>query len=129
MNNFYYTKTSKKSFDQTVDSLSKTIEENAFKILAIHDIQNTFAGKGIEHGPYKIIEFCRAPAAKKVLDADPLIGLFLPCRAVVHEKDGVVTVSVMRPTLMKSMFPDADLGDLPETIEEEIVQLIDQSIS
>lgn len=115
-------------FDETVQRLTEKIEASKFKVLHVHDVQATLAGKGIEHGQYKIVEFCRAPAAKQVLDADPLIGLFLPCRAVVFEKENKVTVAAMSPKLMRQFFPQADLGDLPETIDAEIAEIV-QSIN
>lgn len=119
-----HTAISDHDFVQTVENLITLIENTSFKVLHVHDVQATLASKNIEHGPYKIVEFCRAPAAKKVLDVDPMIGLLLPCRAVVFEKNGVTKVAVMSPKAMQMFFPDADLGDLPERIDEEIRMII-----
>ncbi len=124
MTDIAHTTESSQGFAETVALLTERIEASKFKVLHVHDVQATLAGKDIEHGPYKIVEFCRAPAAKQVLDADPLIGLFLPCRAVVYELDGQVTVAAMSPKLIRQFFPDTDLGELPETIDAEIQAIV-----
>lgn len=124
MSDFAHTIESAASFPETVRLLTEKIEASGFKVLYIHDVQATLAGKGIEHGPYKIVEFCRAPAAKKALDADPLIGLFLPCRAVVFEKEGKTVVAAMSPKLILQFFPQVDLAELTETIDAEIQKIL-----
>ncbi len=124
MKNFMHIIVSSKNFDATVEDLITAIEKNQFKVLHVHDVRATLAAKKIELGNYKIIEFCRAPAAKRVLDADLLIGLFLPCRAIVFEKDGKVQIAAMSPKLISQFFPDASLGDLPESVDTEIASII-----
>jgi uncharacterized protein (DUF302 family) len=126
MNDFSHAIESNKSFDETVSLLTEKIEANQFKVLHIHDVQATLAGKGIEHPHYKIVEFCRAPAAKRVLDADPLVGLFLPCRVIVFERAGKTEVVAMSPKLMRQFFPKADLSDLPEVIDTDIQKMLEE---
>jgi uncharacterized protein (DUF302 family) len=121
--NFKYV--SKLSFPATLDRVVSIVEENQFKVLHIHDVQATLAGKGIEHGPYKIVEFCRAPAAKKVLDTDPDIGLFLPCKATIYELHNQVHVSFMDPLIIKDYYAD-ELGSLPNEISADIQDIINK---
>lgn len=115
---------SDKDFTHTMDTLIMKIENASFKVLHVHDVQATLASKGIPHGPYRIVEFCRAPAAKKVLDADPVIGLLLPCRIVVFETNGATEVVAMSPRIVRAFFPDAELDNLPEQIDEEIRKIV-----
>ena len=113
MTDFQISTQSDQPFTAVNEALQVAIVAQKFTILHIHDVQATFADKGISHGAYQIIEFCRAPAAKQVLDAELLAGLLLPCKIVVFETDGQVTASAMLPTIIGSFFPDLELGDLP----------------
>ncbi|PIQ67881.1 hypothetical protein COY25_02950 [Candidatus Uhrbacteria bacterium CG_4_10_14_0_2_um_filter_41_7] len=113
------------NFDQVVSKASEIIESTAFKILHIHDVKATFASKGIEHENYKIIEFCRAPIAKQVLDIEPLIGLFLPCKMIIFERNDEITVAVFLPNAISDFFNDVELGTLPEGVNEDILKIID----
>lgn len=128
MTDIHYSKTTNNDFTEVVEIIKTSIAENSFKILHIHDVQATLAGKEIEHSPYLIVEFCRAPAAKQVLDSNPMIGLMLPCKIIIFEVDGKVTVSAIRPTIISRLFPETDLGDLPERIEADIVRVVDKVI-
>ncbi len=112
-------------FDQTVTAALSAIEAHHFKTLHIHDVQATLASKGIEHPPYKLIEFCRAPASKKALDIDPLVGLFLPCKIVVFEHDGGIHVAALRPQIIGHFFEDADLQALVTQIDADVKKLME----
>lgn len=111
-------------FNEIVARASTIIEATAFKILYVHDVKATFASKGIEHGNYKILEFCRAPVAKQVLDAEPLIGLFLPCKMIIFEKNREITVGVFLPSAISDFFPNAELGTLPAGVNEDILKIM-----
>lgn len=115
---------SHRSFPETVKRLEAAIEGNGFKVLHVHDVQRTLSGKGIDHGPYKIVEFCRAPAAKKVLDADPRFGVMLPCRMCVYEKDGDVSIVAMRPMALSALFEDSGLDELMEEVDVDIKKVL-----
>ena len=118
-----YKTTSSLSFNEALTKLTQTIEAHHFKVLHTHDVQSTLAGKDIEHDAYSIVEFCRAPAAKQVLDANPLIGLFLPCRAVIYKTD-TVHMAFMRPEVIKTFFPDTGLENLIQTVDQDIHSII-----
>ncbi len=128
MTDFYYKKNSEKDFSILVSDLEKGVDDNSFKVLSTYDIQETFAGKGIEHGPFTIIEFCRAPVAKKVLDKDPLVGLFLPCKIIVFEDKGSITVAALRPAIVSEFFEGLELGDVMQAVESDIIDIVDSNV-
>ena len=121
-----YTVESKKNFDQLVEEIQAKISENGFKVLYVHDVQATMKGKGIEFPPYKIVELCNAKYAHAVLQADMTIGLMLPCKINVYEKDGKRFIVGMLPTLITEFFPEASLGSVPQEVENVIKKIIDE---
>lgn len=124
---FDYTIATQKNFASTVLTVQEEITKAGFRVLYIHDVQKTLAEKGFEIEPMKIIEFCNAKSAYTVLQADSKIGLCLPCKILLYTKDGQTTISGMRPIVLPQFFPEAQLGTLPEEIDNLIKVVIDNS--
>ncbi len=124
---FDYTVTSKKSVNETVSAIDEETSKAGFRVLHIHDVTATLKEKGFSIEPYKIIEICNAKNAYSALQADPKIGLFLPCRINVYQKGGKTYISGMRPLLLSQFFPKTDLGNLPIDINTTIKSIIDKS--
>lgn len=124
---FDYTVTTKKSFDEAVKSIEEETKNVGFRVLYIHDVTATLAGKNFQIEPFKIIEICNAKSAYTVLQADIKIGLMLPCKINVYQKDGKTYISGMRPVILSQFFPQANLGDLPKEVDAIIRGIIDKS--
>ena len=124
---FDYTVTTEKSLDETVAAVEQETKNAGFKVLYIHNVTATLKEKGFEIEPFRIIEICNAKSAYAVLKADIKIGLCLPCKINVYQKDGKIYISGMRPVILSQFFPKADLGNLPEEVDEIIRGIIDRS--
>ena len=97
------------------------------RVLHIHDVQQTLTDKVFAREPFKIIEFCNAQYANDFLNADIKIGLCMPCKINVYVIDGQTFISGMRPTVLSLFFPDANLGDQPQEIDQRIQEIINQA--
>src|SRR3989344_3080684 len=124
---FDYTVRTEKSFEEAVAALGEETKKAGFKVLYIHDVSATLKEKGFEIEPFKIIEICNAKSAYTVLKADIKIGLCLPCKINVYQKDGKTFISGMRPIILPQFFPNADLGNLPPEVDGIIRGIIDKS--
>ena len=124
---FDYTVTTEKSFEEAVKSVEKETKNAGFKVLHIHDVTATLKEKGFEIEPFKIIEVCNAKSAYAVLQADIKIGLCLPCKINVYQKDGKTYISGMRPIILPQFFPQANLGNLPVEVDTIITGIVDSS--
>jgi uncharacterized protein (DUF302 family) len=125
--NFDYTVITEKSFDEAVKAVEQETKRAGFRVLYIHDVTSTLKEKGFEIEPFKIIEICNAKSAYAVLKVDIKIGLCLPCKINVYQKDRQTFISGMRPIVLSLFFPKANLGDLPNEIDVIIRKIIDKS--
>lgn len=121
-----YTKTTTKPFDEVVKAVEEAAMARSFRTLHIHNVQATLAEKGFEIPPYSIVEVCNAGFAHRAISAHPPIGMMLPCRIVVFESEGVNTVMLMKPSIMSDILPDAELGSLPQDVEDILKQVVDE---
>lgn len=124
---FDYTVTTIKDFDEVVQVVQEEIAKAGMRVLYVHDTQKTLVEKGFEMDPFKIVEFCNAKYAHKLLSTDIKIGLCMPCKINVYVKDGQTFISGMRPIILPQFFPNADLGDTPQEIDLLIKNIINNA--
>lgn len=127
MDNFEFTVETKKDFISTVDSVVRETEKAGFRVLYVHDVQETLSKKGFTIEPLKIIEICNAKNAYDVLQKDLRMGLLLPCKINVYQKEGVTYISGMKPSVMKSIFKGMDLEELFKKVEEVVDIIINKA--
>jgi uncharacterized protein (DUF302 family) len=122
-----YTVGTAKGFDEAVEAVIEATKEAGFRVLYVHDVAATLAEKGFERERVSIVEMCNAKYASQVLAADVKIGLMLPCPIMVYAEKSEVFISTMRPSLIAQFFPNADISDVAQTVENVLVDVIDKA--
>lgn len=124
---FHYTFQSGRSFDEAVEAILASVPANGYRVLHVHDVQATFHEKGVERDAYKIIEVCNVKNAKRALEADPLVGLMMPCKFCVFTANQATMVSLLRPGLLATFFPKAGLEALAAQVDEDLVRVAESA--
>jgi len=122
-----YTKETEKGFDETVAKIEELTVAKGFKVLHIHDVQETLKGKGFEREPFKIIEVCNAKFAYNALGVDLNVGLFMPCKINVYTVEGKTIISAMRPAMISEFFSQTELKELAGEVDEIVRSIVDEA--
>jgi len=116
----------KGTIDEVVAKIQEAAAANKFGVLGIHDLKEKMNAKGIDFGPEcRILEVCNPGKAKAVLEADMSISNALPCRISVFERDGKITVSMIRPSHLLGLFNRPELQPVAQEVEDAMLRIID----
>ena len=114
-------------FDQAVERVTDELKKEGFGVLTEIDVKATLKKKlDIDKRPYKILGACNPQLANQALDAEPDIGLLLPCNVVVREDDdGSVIVGFMDPIAVLGLVRRPELEGLGKEVRGRLERVRD----
>ena len=122
---FAFTVKTQKSIDDAVTNLTENLKEIGFGVLETLNFKKILSEKGLEFSDdYRLMEVCNPNLAKQVLEANPDLGLLLPCTIAVYQKNNENFISLARPTSLLSMASDENLKISGEEIEGGLIKII-----
>lgn len=101
-------------FAEAVEQTKRVLQEQGFGVLSEIDLQQKLKEKlDVDVPPYLILGACNPSLAYRALQAEPEIGLMLPCNVIVCETaEGRRLVAAVDPEAMLSV-----VGDNPAVAE------------
>lgn len=125
--NYYNTKTVAYSFDEALIKIPEELKKEGFGILTEIDVQATLKKKlDVDFRKYKILGACNPPFAYKALQAEPNIGVLLPCNIIVQEKeDGKVEISAVNPLTSMQAVGNEALMEVAEEITTRLIRVLE----
>lgn len=110
------------SYEEALKKITEELQKEGFGVLTEIDVKETMKKKlDVDYAKYKILGACNPPFAHKALQAEPDIGLLLPCNIVVYENDeGKTRISAIDAKAMLSVVDRDDILPIAEEINQRL---------
>ncbi|MCA3747547.1 MAG: DUF302 domain-containing protein [Rubrobacter sp.] len=109
------------SLEEAVERATAALKEQGFGVLTEIDVKATLKEKlDLDYRPYKILGACNPQLAHRGLEAEPELGLLLPCNVIVYEDGGGSVVSAVDPKAMLGVVDNPALEGIASEAEERL---------
>ncbi len=114
-------------FDDVIKRVTEELSKEGFGVLTEIDVKATLKKKlDIDKRPYTILGACNPVLANQAIDAEPDIGLLLPCNVLVREEeDGSINVGFMDPNAVLSLVNKPEVEGLASQVREKLQRVKD----
>ncbi len=113
-------------FGEAVEKTKQALAKEGFGVLNETDVKKTIKTKlGVDYPDYVILGVCNPEFSYKALEAEKEIGLFLPCKIIIYEKDGDVIISAMLPGALLKIVENEKMESIFFEVEKKIKNAID----
>ena len=110
------------SFDQALEKTLNALKAEGFGVLSDIDVQRAMKDKlDVAMQPYRILGACNPALAHQALQAEPDIGLLLPCNVIVREEaPGRVVVGFLDPQTMVGLVGKPEIQSVADQAEQRL---------
>lgn len=116
------------SFDEAVERVRARLAEEGFGVLCEIDVQATLRQKlGVEREPYLILGACNPPLAHRSLEAEPELGVLLPCNVVVYTEQGHTHIAAVDAAQMLSIVGNPELAETAAEVRRRLEAVVERA--
>ena len=114
-------------FDEAVGRVTDELKKEGFGVLSVIDVAATLKERlGVDRPPYVILGACNPQLAHRALEAEPEIGLLLPCNVTVREaQDQTVIVGFMDPAAVLRLVESDRIDELAAEVRARLQRVRD----
>jgi uncharacterized protein (DUF302 family) len=122
--------TTSKPFAETVERVRDELKQEGFGVLCEIDVQATLKEKlGLDGEPYLILGACNPPLAHRALEAEPELGVLLPCNVIVYQRAGETHIAAVDAEQMLSIVGNDELTQVAAEVKRRLAAVVERASS
>ncbi len=125
-NRYSFGKTVSSTFEAAVENVTQELQKEGFGVLTDIDIAATMKKKlDKEMPPFRILGACNPALAYRAVQAEPSIGLLLPCNVMVRQDlASKVHVEFMDPNAVLALVDRPEIDQLAAEVRQKLERVM-----
>jgi len=122
----FFSKQVQGSMEEVYQRVVEALKVEKFGVITEIDMAKTLNEKlGVEMKPYKILGVCNPGFAYEAIQAEPNIGVFLPCKVILKQLDeNTIEVVSMNPETMMKMLENEKLDKTAKSVGQKLEKVV-----
>lgn len=113
-------------FDEAVEKVRTALADQGFGIITEIDMKATLKKKiGVDIDDQVILGACNPGFAHKAIQAEPSIGVLLPCNVVVRSDGDATTVEMINPQMMVDLTANPEMAVLAQEVSASLERALE----
>lgn len=124
---YTYAKTLDLPLDEAEAKVTDALKDEGFGVLTEIDVKATLKKKlDVDFRPYKILGACNPHFAHQALQAEPHIGVMLPCNVILQDTgDGRTEVAAVDPIASMEAVDNVALTSIATEVRSALRRVVD----
>ncbi len=119
-------RTLNRPFDDVVTDVRDALAQQGFGVVTEINMQETLRTKlGVEIDRQLIFGACNPAYAHRALQAEPSIGLLLPCNVVIRSIDDGTVVEMINPQMMVQVTESPEMHQVAYEVTEKLTAALE----
>ena len=111
----------------TIENVKRAATSNNFVFIREQTLDSGIAAEGKENPKQHIVYFCNFGMLNQALATDPRVGLFLPCRITIVEREGKVSMTTVNPKRLSKIFNNAELNEMCDQMTKQYHAIMEEA--
>lgn len=111
----------------TVERVKTAVTTNNYFYGRVQTLEYGLTEPANENPKQVIVYFCNISLLNQALAIDPRVGMFLPCRISIVEKNGKVQVMSVNPKVLSRLFNNAELNQMCDQLEQNYTAIMEEA--
>ncbi len=111
----------------TVERVKQAVSNNNFFYGRVQTLEYGLTPPANENPKQVIVYFCNISLLNQALAIDPRVGMFLPCRVSIVEKQGKVQVMSVNPKVLSRLFNNNELDQLCDQLGQSYTAILEEA--
>jgi uncharacterized protein (DUF302 family) len=115
-------------FADAVARVRDELAAEGFGVLCDIDVRATLEQKlGVDREPYVILGACNPPLAHAALEAEPELGVLLPCNVIVYQQREETHIAAIDAEQMLSIVENEELAETAREVRRRLAAVVERA--